>query len=229
MSDDGARPERVAASDPTSSGPRVPALLHDHGATDDPAAFHEGAPRWLSEMVRHCSRCGAALRYGPLDGEHRERHACAACGFIAYINPRLVVTTLPITERGELILLRRAIEPGYGRWAQPGGFLEADETAIQGAIRETREETGLEVVPTGIVGLYSRPQGAIVVVAFAARIVGGVMSVTPEALDVRPYRLDAIPWDEIAFDTSIWAIGDLVRSVDPALAPPIDRRGAVRG
>ena len=80
------------------------------------------------------------------------------CGFIAYVNPRLVVTTLPVTDAGELVLLRRAIEPAYGSWAQPGGFLEADETAIQGAVRETLEETGLEVVPTAIVGIYSQPQ-----------------------------------------------------------------------
>lgn len=205
------------------------ATLHDHGAADELAGFLEGAPRWLAEMVRYCSRCGTALRYGPLSGEHRERHACEACGFIAYINPRLVVTTLPVTAAGELVLLRRAIEPGYGRWAQPGGFLEADETAIQGAIRETREETGLEVVPTGIVGLYSRPQGAIVVVAFSARIVGGEMTTTPEALDVRTFPLGAIPWDEIAFDTSIWAIGDYVRGIDPSVAPAPDRRGVVRG
>lgn len=204
-------------------------LLHDHGATGEADGFHEGAPRWLAEMVRFCSRCGGALAYGPLSGEHRERHACPACGFIAYINPRLVVTTIPVTDAGEIVLLRRAIEPGYGYWAQPGGFMEADETAIQGAIRETREETGLEVEPTGIVGLYSRPLGAIVVVAFAARIVGGSMARTSEALEVRTFAPDAIPWPEIAFDTSIWAIADWVRAGHPDVAPPRTARGAVRG
>lgn len=214
-----ARPDGLSADD----------ALHDHGAGGERDAFHEGAPRWLAEMVRFCSRCGTSLAYGPLTGEHRERHACPACGFIAYINPRLVVTTLPVTDAGELVLLRRAIEPGYGFWAQPGGFLEADETAIEGAIRETREETGLEVAPTGIVGLYSRPQGAIVVVAFTARIVGGSMVPTPEALDVRTFAPDAIPWPEVAFDTSIWAIADWVRSVRPEAAPARTARGAVRG
>ena len=60
MSDDGARPDRVAASDVTSSGPHVPELLHDHGATDDPAAFHEGAPRWLSEIDRKSTRLNSS-------------------------------------------------------------------------------------------------------------------------------------------------------------------------
>ena len=86
--------------------------------------------------------------FGPVPGEDRDRHHCADCGCVTYVNPRLVVTTLPVTDAGELVLLRRAIPPGFGAWAQPGGFLEADETVIQGAVRETLEETGLVVEPT---------------------------------------------------------------------------------
>ena len=121
--------------------------LPDHGATDELQGFVDGAPGWLAATVKFCSRCGTRLDVGPVDGEHRDRAACVACGFIAYINPRLVVTTIPVLDDGRVMLLRRAIEPGYGAWAQPGGFLEADETAIQGAVRETQEETGLEVEP----------------------------------------------------------------------------------
>jgi len=99
----------------------------------------------------------------------QQRHHCRACGNVTYVNPRLVVTTLPVTDSGEVVLIRRAIEPGAGTWAQPGGFLEADETAIQGAVRETLEETCLVVEPTSIVGLYSRPQASVVVVAYIAQ------------------------------------------------------------
>ena len=152
--------------------------LIDHGAIDELHGFVEGAPDWLRATVNFCSRCGVKLTYGPVDGEHRDRATCAACRFIAYVNPRLVVTTIPGMADGQIVLLRRAIEPGYGAWAQPGGFLEADETAIGGAIRETQEETGLVVEPLSIVGLYSRPQAAIVVVAFEARITGGAMTAT---------------------------------------------------
>jgi ADP-ribose pyrophosphatase YjhB (NUDIX family) len=150
-----------------------------------------------------------------VDGEDRERHHCLDCGFIAYVNPRLVVSTFPVTETGELVLLRRGIPPGYGSWAQPGGFLESDETAVQGAIRETREETGLIVEPTRIVGLYSRPQAAVVVAAYEARITGGQMTATPEALEVRPFDIDAIPWRELAFNTTLWALRDWVRARRP--------------
>ena len=105
--------------------------------------FAEGAPDWLAPALRNCSRCGGRLAYGPVPGEDRQRHCCTECGSVTYVNPRVVVTTLPVTAAGELVLIRRAIPPGYGTWAQPGGFLEADETVIQGAVRETLEETGL--------------------------------------------------------------------------------------
>ena len=74
-----------------------------------------GVPTWMGELLNFCSRCGAELRFGPIDGDHRDRLSCPACGFVAYVNPRLVVTTLPITPDGEVVLLRRGIEPGLGR------------------------------------------------------------------------------------------------------------------
>jgi ADP-ribose pyrophosphatase YjhB (NUDIX family) len=180
-----------------------------------------GVPEWLAASLNYCSRCGAALRFGPIEGEERDRLACRECGFIAYVNPRLVVSTLPVTEAGELVLLRRGIEPGYGSWAQPGGFLEIDETVRQGAIRETLEETGLLIEPGEIVGLYSRPQAAVVVIAFEARIVGGSIRTSREASEIRSFAPDAIPWPEIAFRTSAWAIRDWVRRVRPDLTPDL--------
>lgn len=176
-----------------------------------------GTPRWVAETLRHCSRCGAPLRFGPVDHEERPRDACTACGYVAYVNPRLVVTTLPVTDAGELVLLRRGIEPGYGTWAQPGGFLEVDETVTEAAIRETFEETGLVVQPGSIVGLYSRLEAAVVVVAFEARIVGGRAETNPEALEIRSFAPAAIPWDGIAFETTRWALRDWVAARHPDL------------
>lgn len=189
--------------------------LDDPGGRLPLSGFVDGAPHWLGESLRHCSRCGATLDHGRVDGEDRERHHCIECGYIAYVNPRMVVSTLPVTEAGELVLIRRGIPPGHGWWAQPGGFLESDETAVQGAIRETREETGLIVEPTRIVGLYSRPQAAVVVVAYEARITGGEMTTTPEALEVRPFTIDDIPWKGVAFNTTLWALRDWVRNRRP--------------
>lgn len=176
-------------------------------------------PAWLATTLNFCTRCGAPLRLGLLEAEDRERLHCTSCGFVAYVNPRLVVTTLPITDAGEVVLLRRGIEPGYGAWAQPGGFLEIDETAHEGAMRETMEETGLLVEPRNIVGLYTRPQAAIVVVAFDAEIVGGEMRTCAEALEIVPFAPEAIPWSSIAFNTTTWALTDWLSSTRPELVP----------
>jgi ADP-ribose pyrophosphatase YjhB (NUDIX family) len=203
-----------------------PRPLQDPGAGLPLDGFVDRVPAWIRSMLGFCSRCGARLALSAVPGEHRERLVCASCGFIAYVNPRLVVTTLPVTEAGELVLLRRAIEPAYGTWAQPGGFLEADETAIQGAIRETWEETGLDVVPTSIVGLYSQPHSAVVVVAYEAVITGGEAHPTDEALEVAAFLPDAIPWSSVGLDTTRWALHDWVRS--RGLEPPgdVSRAGA---
>jgi ADP-ribose pyrophosphatase YjhB (NUDIX family) len=179
-----------------------------------------GAPRWLVRELNFCANCGAELVAGVPPGEHRERMSCPACGFIAYVNPRLVVTTIPVTDRGEAVLLRRGIEPGYGAWAQPGGFLEVDETVTEAAVRETLEETGLLVEPAEIVGLYTRLEAAVVTLVFEARIVGGAPKVTPEALEVQAFAASAIPWADIAFKTSFVALRDWVERRHPGTPVP---------
>ncbi|HZM72572.1 MAG TPA: NUDIX hydrolase [Candidatus Polarisedimenticolia bacterium] len=178
-----------------------------------------GVPDWLAATLNYCSSCGTELTFGRVEGEDRERLACPACGHIAYVNPRLVVTTLPVTVAGELILLRRGTEPGLGSWAQPGGFLEVDETVTEAAIRETFEETGLIVEPDEIVGLYSRLEAAVVVLAFEAKVVGGEIRLSAEATEVEAFRPEAIPWPEIAFKTTRWALHDWIRRRRPDLHP----------
>jgi ADP-ribose pyrophosphatase YjhB (NUDIX family) len=182
-----------------------------------------GVPSWLASTLNYCSRCGSSLHFGLIEGEDRHRLACEACGYIAYVNPRLVVTTIPITSDGRVVLIRRGIEPGYGAWAQPGGFLEVDETVTEAARRETLEETGLIIEPGELIGLYSRLEAAVVVVAFEARVVGGSFRPNPEALEIVSYPAEAIPWPGIAFATSRWALHDWVRRRHPELAPPTSR------
>jgi ADP-ribose pyrophosphatase YjhB (NUDIX family) len=178
-----------------------------------------GVPAWMASSLNYCSRCGGELRFGPVEGEDRERLVCEACGHVAYVNPRLVVTTIPVTADGEVVLLRRGIEPGRGSWAQPGGFLEVDETVAEAAVRETLEETGLIVRPGEIVGLYSRLEAAVVVLAFEATVVSGTYRLNPEALEIRAFRPEAIPWSGIAFKTTMWALRDWVHRRRPDLHP----------
>lgn len=184
-----------------------------------------GVPSWIAASLNYCSRCGKSLEFGAVEGEDRHRLACRSCGYISYVNPRLVVTTIPVTETGEVVLLRRGIEPGRGWWAQPGGFLEVDETVTEGAVRETLEETGLIVEPGEIVGLYSRLEAAVVVLAIESRIVGGEVRLNPEALEIDAFAPDAIPWPGIAFNTTHWALHDWVRWRHPGVEPEPRRRG----
>lgn len=175
--------------------------------------------------MNYCSSCGASLQFGSIAGEVRDRLSCPECGHIAYVNPRLVVTTLPITESGEIVLLRRGIEPGRGWWAQPGGFLEIDETVHEAAIRETREETGLLIEPGEIIGLYSRLEAAVVTIAFEAKVVGGTATPTAEALEVATFAPESIPWPELAFRTTMWMLRDWIDRRRPDLTWPAIERG----
>lgn len=184
-----------------------------------------GTPDWITAGLTYCTRCATRLEFGLVEGEDRERLACPSCGWIAYVNPRLVVTTIPTTADGRIVLLRRGIEPGRGLWAQPGGFLEVDETVSEAAIRETYEETGLVVEPGEIVGLYSRLEAAVVVIAFEARVVDGEFRTNPEALEITAFDPADVPWPQVAFLTSTWAIRDWIRLRRPDLLPAVPTPG----
>jgi len=127
-----------------------------------------------------------------------------------------VVATLP-THAGGVVLIRRGIEPGYGRWGYPGGFLELGESAEEGAIRETLEETGYEIAIDGCVGIYSRPPAGVVVLVFAAHVTSGEPQLSEETLEVRSFAIDEIPWEELAFPTVQIALRDWIGG---ALGPP---------
>jgi ADP-ribose pyrophosphatase YjhB (NUDIX family) len=190
----------------------------DARSTDLPAGG--GPPAWLAATLNHCTNCGGPLHLGPLPGEERPRLSCANCGHIAYVNPRLVATAIPVTDRGEVVLIRRGLEPGRGFWAQPGGFLEIDETPTEGAARETLEETGLVVTTGEVIGLYARLEAAVVVLVYEARIVGGATRTSPETLEIKAFVPEDIPWPEIAFKTTWWALVDWLARRRPDLTAP---------
>lgn len=204
----------MAGGDGVTTGDRA----RDGRSTD--IASGGGVPAWIAATQNYCSRCGAAMRFGAVAGEDRYRSSCVACGHVAYVNPRLVVTTLPLTDDGRVILIRRGIEPGRGAWAQPGGFLEIDETVGEGAARETLEETGLIVEPGEIIGLYTRLEAAVVVLVFEARVIGGEAAPTQEALEIRTFAPHAIPWSGLAFKTTYWALVDWLGRRHPDLRAP---------
>ncbi len=161
-----------------------------------------------ADDLHYCPHCAAPLVYRLLPTEDRPRLVCDR-GHILYVNPKLVVNVV-VERRGRLLLMRRAIEPRYGAWTMPGGFLEIDESVDECAARECLEETGVKVSIVDIVGVYSKPtpEGpGIVSIVFRGRA-SGRPSPGREALEVRWFRPEEIPWEELAYDTTRWALRD---------------------
>ena len=158
-----------------------------------------------------CPVCGSRLRIEQPPTEDRPRLVCEQCGHIFYINPKVVSGTLPV-EDGKLWLLRRGIEPRLGYWTYPAGFQEIDETTEQAALRETREEIGCDVTLTRLFGIYSRP-GAPVNIVYLAEVhqAGGSPCTTGEALEVRAFAPEDVPWDDLAFPSTRAVLEDWVR------------------
>jgi len=133
-------------------------------------------------------------------GDNLPRWLCEQCGEIHYQNPKLVVGSVPEFE-GKLLLCRRAIEPRYGYWTLPAGFMENDETAGQAALRETLEEAGAQVELGAPFSLISVPHVNQVHLFYRARVRDALFKPGEETLEVALFEEGAMPWKEIAFRT----------------------------
>lgn len=151
--------------------------------------------------IKHCRNCGAAVVYRlPDDGDTRERAVCPACDTIHYENPLNVVGTLPYF--GELVLLcKRNIEPGWGKWTLPAGFMELGETAAEGAARETDEEAGAQIEMEDLFTVLSVPRVGQVHLFFRARLLSDQFAPGHETIEARLFAEAEVPWEEIAFRT----------------------------
>jgi ADP-ribose pyrophosphatase YjhB (NUDIX family) len=170
-------------------------------------------PLAAGEELQYCPKCGAPLALRLLPTEDRPRLVCDR-GHILYVNPKVIVGVIP-ERRGRILLMRRAIEPRYGAWTYPGGFLEIDETVEECAAREAQEEVGVQVRLGDIVGLYSRPaphSPGIVSIVYGGRVIRGRLRLGQEALEARWFRPDEIPWDSLAYETTHWALRDWLKS-----------------
>jgi len=160
----------------------------------DPLHFHDEAATF-----RFCPRCGGALERRVIKTGEPERLVCALCGFVFYLDPKIAVGTIIRTAETRLVLVRRAIEPGYGKWVFPGGYVDRGEPLTVAAVREAREECGLEVRLDGLVNIYSYPRRTPVIVVYAATAMGGTLTCDEECLETREVEIDGIPWNELAF------------------------------
>ena len=157
-----------------------------------------------------CPRCAGRFEERVLKKGDPERLVCGSCGFVFYLGPKLVAGAIFELE-GEILLVQRDIEPGYGKWTFPGGFVERGERAEVAAEREVLEECGLEIRAGGIIGLYSYEGQIPAIAVFGAEVVGGEPVPLDETMDVKAFPRDGLPWSEMAFPSTEQALKDYLR------------------
>ena len=158
------------------------------------------------------------------EGEDRHREVCGTCGFINYVNPKVVVGSV-VTFGDRILLCKRAIAPRIGYWTLPAGFMEERETAEEGAMREAMEEACAKIEIDGLLGCYSVPRISQVQLMYRARLVDPAVAPGPESTDVKLVTWDDIPWDELAFPSVKWALEHFAEWKAGAAAPftnPVD-------
>lgn len=161
---------------------------------------------------RFCQSCGGRLESRRLKPTEPERPVCTMCGFVVYLDPKVAVGTIIRAGTDQLVLVRRAIQPGYGLWVFPGGYVDRGEEITAAAIREAREESGLDVRIDGLVNIYSYGGGSPIIIVYAATSLGGSLCADDECLEAGLFRRDEIPWEHLAFRSTSEALRDYFES-----------------
>jgi len=152
--------------------------------------------------IKHCRNCGNAVVYRlPDDGDTKLRAVCPACNTVHYENPLNVVGTVPTTPDGRVLLCKRNIEPRWGKWTLPAGFMELDETTSQGAARETDEEAGAQIQMGPLFSVLNVPRVGQVHFFYLASLLSEKFNPGFETIEARLFTEAEVPWDEIAFRT----------------------------
>jgi len=171
--------------------------------------FYFPAPR----TQKFCTQCGQAVTLRMPPDDNRIRAVCEHCGAVHYQNPRNVVGVLPVWQ-GRILLCRRAIEPRYGLWTLPAGFMELGETTAQGAQRETVEEAGAQIELGGLYTVIDVPGVNQVHFFYLARVLSDALDPGPETLEAAFFALEDIPWDTLAFRTVSTTLAHYVQDVE---------------
>jgi len=151
--------------------------------------------------IKHCRHCGTSVVYRlPDDGDTKERAICTACQLVHYENPLNVVGTVPYLD-DRVLLCKRNIEPRWGKWTLPAGFMELNETTSEGAARETDEEAGAQFELQGLFTLLNVARVGQVHLFYRARLTSDQFNPGHETIEARLFGEDEIPWDDIAFRT----------------------------
>lgn len=156
----------------------------------------------MDTPYRFCPACAGTMELRLLKTGEPMRPVCTSCGQVIYLDPKVAVGTIVTDQDGRVVLVRRAIEPGYGLWVFPGGYVDRGEEVTAAAIREAKEESGLDIRLDGLVNIYSYPGRPLVVIVYAATRTGGELCVDEESLEARWFAPADIPWAHLAFQST---------------------------
>ena len=162
------------------------------------------------EDYRFCPVCGGRLERRRLKAEEPVRPVCTVCGFVFYIDPKLAVIAL-VPYQGGLVMVRRSIEPGYGLWVVPGGFVDVGEKVETAVVRETREEASLNVRVVRLLNVHSYENSRTVVLSYITEYISGQLAAGDEELEAQVFSPREIPWDSIAFSSTRDAVQEYLR------------------
>ena len=160
---------------------------------------------------RYCPKCGGGLDKRVVKASEPKRLVCQACSFIFYQDPKVVAGTL-FTLNGGIVLLKRGVEPALGKWVFPGGYVDRGESVQDAAVRETKEESQLDVKLGPLLNVYSYPRSPNVIVVYTAAVVGGTLTAADESTDAAVFAAHEVPWHELAFDSTKDALNDCIRA-----------------
>jgi 8-oxo-dGTP diphosphatase len=161
-------------------------------------------------LIEYCPRCGHALEERETFG--RLRPVCPGCGHVVFRGPKVAAGAL-IVRDGAILLNQRDIDPGLGKWGLPAGYVDLGERVEEAAIREVKEETGLDVSLEGLLGVYSNLERGVVLVVYCASVCGGELRAGHETRAVGFFAPNALP--ELAFAQNVEIIEDWLRRKDP--------------
>ena len=156
-------------------------------------------------------------------GDDRPRRICDSCGFVDYVNPKIVAGALVADEAGRLLMCRRAIEPRKGFWTLPAGYLEEGESVDAGARREAWEEARVVIETTDLLAVYSIPRISQVQLFFRARMIEPGYAAGPESEEVAFFAYEDMPLDALAFPSVRWAIEDWRAKAGERVIAPVMR------
>ena len=144
----------------------------------------------MASEFNYCQRCGAVLGEKRIEGMMRPY--CSACGNVVFLDPKVAAVALVVDGDG-LVMVKRGVEPEYGKWAFPSGYVDRGEVVEDAAMREVKEETGLDVELDELIGVYSLEGNPVVLVVYSAHIVGGEVTVGHDSLAVKTFSLNRLP------------------------------------